>query len=174
VPQAAIVGDRFPVLQHLPEQRQAARRAAHRQLPQATREALQGWRWLRVRHDDGLDAEARQQRPRAFAIGPELAVRPGLKEECRAFSERQQRRTAIRALDTWSATVQQPGHKALLKGVETVRRWEQEILTSFAERLTNGFVDGTNTQIKRSKRRAFGFRTFENFRYRILHECAGL
>jgi transposase len=85
VPRAAIVVDRVHVMKHLPAQRQDARRAAPRQLPQAMRDALQGWRWRRVRHDADLDAEARQQRQRAFAIWPELARLHGLKEECRAF-----------------------------------------------------------------------------------------
>jgi transposase len=174
VPQAAIVVDRVHVLKNLQEKMQDARRAAQRQLPKATREELKGLRWLLVRHDDGLDAEERQKLQRAFEIWPELAVRQGLKEEFRAFYERKNRRTAISALDTWIAKVQQTGPKALLTCVETVRRWEQEILTYVDERITNGFVEGTHTKIKLIKRRAFGFRNFENFRYRILHECGGL
>lgn len=170
VPQAAIVVDRFHVMKNLQEKMQDAQR----QLPKATREELKGLRWLLVRNYDRLDAEERQKLQRAFEIWPELAVRPGLKEEFRAFYERKNRRTAIDALDTWIAKVQQTGHKALLKFVETVRRGEQEILTYFDERITNGFVEGTNTKIKLIKRRAFGFRNFENFRYRILHECGGL
>jgi transposase len=174
VPHAAIVVDRFHVMKNRQEKMQDARRAAQRQLPNATREELQGLRWRLVRNDDGLDAEERQKRQRAFEIGPELAVRHGLKEEFRAFYERKHRRTAIGVLDTWIAKVQQTGHKALLKCVETVRRWEQEILTDVDERITNGVVEGTNTKIKLIKRRAFGFRNVENFRYRILHECGGL
>jgi transposase len=174
VPQAAIVVDRFHVMKNLQEKMQDARRAAQRQLPKTTRDELKGLRWLLVRNDAALDAEERQKLQRAFEIWPELATRHGLKEEFRAFYERKHQRTAIRALETWIAKVQQTGHKALLKFVDTVRRWEQEILTYFDERITNGFVEGTNNKIKLIKRRAFGFRNFENFRYRILHECGGL
>jgi len=174
VPQAAIVVDRFHVMKNLQEKMQDARRAAQRQLPQAMRDELKGLRWLLVRNYADLDAEGRQKLQRAFEIWPELAMLHGLKEEFRAFYERKNRRTAIRALATWIAKVQQTGHKALLKFVETVCRWEQEILTYFDERITNGFVEGTNNKIKLIKRRAFGFRNFENFRYRILHECGGL
>jgi transposase len=174
VPQAAIVVDRCQVMKTLPEQRQDARRAAQRQLPHATREERQGGRWLLVRHDDGLDAEARQKRQRAFESWPELAVRHGLTEEFRAVSARKHRRPAIGALDTGSAQVQPTGHKALLQLVETVRRWEQEILPYVDERITNGVGEGTHTKIKLIKRRAFGFRNVENGRYRILHACGGL
>jgi transposase len=174
VPRAAIVVDRFHVLKNRQAKMQDARRVAQRQLPQAMREELQGWRWLLVRHDADLDAEDRQTLQRAFEIWPELALLHGLKEEFRAFYERQKRRTAIRALDTGIATVQQTGHKALLTCVETGRRWEQEILTDVDERITNGFVEGTNNTITLITRRACGFRNFANFRYRILHECGGL
>jgi transposase len=174
VPQATSVVDRFHVMKNLQAKRPDARRAAQRQLPNTTRDELQGRRWLLVRHDAELDAEERQKRPRAVEMWPALATLHGLKEECRAFYERKNRRTAIRALEAWIATVQHTGHKALLKCVETVRRWEQEIFTDFDERITNGFVEGTNTKIKLIKRRAFGFRTVENFRDRILHECGGL
>jgi transposase len=174
VPQAAIVVDRFQVMKNLQEKMQDARRAAQRQLPKTTRDELKGLRWLLVRNYAELDAEERQKLQRAFEIWPELATLHGLKEEFRAFYARKNRRTAIRALETWIAKVQQTGHKALLKFVETVRRWEQEIRTYFDERITNGFVEGTNNKIKLIKRRAFGFRNFENFRYRILHECGGL
>jgi transposase len=174
VPQAAIVVDRVDVMKPLPGKMQDARRAAQRQLPKTTRDELQGRRWLLVRHYAELDAEERQKLQRAFEMWPELATLHGLKEEFRAFDEHQHRRTAIRALETWIAQVQQTGHKALLKFVETVRRWEQEILTYVDERITTGFVEGTNNKIKLIKRRACGFRNFENVRYRILHECGGL
>jgi transposase len=154
--------------------RQDARRAAPRPLPKTTRDALQGRRGLLVRHDAELDAEERQKRQRACAMWPELATLHGLQEEFRACYEHKPRRTAIRALETWIAQVQPTGHKARLKFVETVRRWEHEILTYVDERITTGCVEGTNNNIKLIKRRACGFRTFENFRYRILHECGGL
>ena len=54
-------------------------------------------------------------------------------------------------------------HKALLKFVETVRRCEQENLTYFDERITNGFVEGTNNKIKLIKRRAFAAATLRTF-----------
>jgi transposase len=174
VPQATIVVDRFHVMKNLQEKLQDARRAAQRQLPQATREELKGLRWLLVRNYDELEAEDRQKLQRAFEIWPELATLHGLKEEFRAFYERKNLRTAMRALHRWIAKVQQAGHKALLKFLETVRRWEHQILAYFDERITNGFVEGTNNKIKLIKRRAFGFRNFGNFRYRILHECGGL
>jgi transposase len=174
VPQAAIVVDRLHVLKHRPAKVPDARRTAPHPLPKTTRDERKGWRWLLVRNDAELNAQDRPKRQRAFAIWPELATRHARKEECRGCYARQNRRTALRALETWIAQVQQTGHKALLKFVATVRHWEQEILTSFEERSTNGFVEGTHNKIKLIKRRAFGFRNGENFRYRILHECGGL
>lgn len=174
VPQAAIVVDRFHVMKNLQEKIQDARRAAQRQLPKETREELKGLRWLLVRNYVDLSEEERGKLKRAFEIWPELGTLHGLKEEFRDFYERKNRQTAIEALQEWIQKVQQTGHKALLKFVQTVGGWRNEILNYFEERITNGFVEGVNNKIKLIKRRAFGFRNFDNFRYRILDECGGL
>ena len=79
------------------------------QLPKTTRDELKGLRWLLVRNYAELDTEERQKLQRAFEIWPELATLHGLKEEFRAFYEHKNQRTAIRALETWIAQVQQTG-----------------------------------------------------------------
>jgi transposase len=169
-----MVVDRLQVLKPRQAQRPDARRAAPRPRPNPTRDERQGRRGLLGRHAAELDAEARQKRPRACELGPELATLPGLQEECRACDARQTRRTAIRALEAWIAQVQPTGHKALLQCVATGRRGEPELLTAVDERITNAFVDGTHNKLKLSTRRAFGCRTVETLRDRILHECGGL
>lgn len=70
----------------------------------------------------------------------------------------------------------------LIKGLEntlvpelkTLRRtlwkWSQEILNHFTTGLTNARTEGFNNLAKLVKRRAFGYRSFENYRRRLL--CA--
>ena len=45
---------------------------------------------------------------------------------------------------------------------------EGEIVTYFDERTTQGIVEGINNKLKLIKRRAFGFRNFNNFQLRSL------
>jgi transposase len=62
----------------------------------------------------------------------------------------------------------------LVPELQTLRRtlwkWSQEILNHFTTGLTNGRTEGFNNLAKLVKRRAFGYRSFENYRRRLL--CA--
>mgnify|MGYP002621360755 FL=1 len=52
----------------------------------------------------------------------------------------------------------------------TISRWKEYILNSFIdERYSNGYTEGTNNKIKVIKRIAFGYKSFELFRGRILY-----
>ena len=54
------------------------------------------------------------------------------------------------------------------KSFGTIKRWIGEIVTYFDERTTQGIVEGINNKLKLIKRRAFGFRNFNNFQLRSL------
>ncbi len=50
----------------------------------------------------------------------------------------------------------------------TIIRWLGEIIPYFKNRTTQGVVEGINNKLKLIKRKAFGFRNFDNFRTRSL------
>lgn len=52
--------------------------------------------------------------------------------------------------------------------VQTFKNWQTEILNSFTYQYSNGFLEGINNLTKVIKRNAFGFRSFERFRAKIL------
>lgn len=54
----------------------------------------------------------------------------------------------------------------------TLSRWRTEILNYFKYRITNARVEGFNNVAKVIKRRAYGFRSFENYRLRLLNACS--
>jgi transposase len=54
----------------------------------------------------------------------------------------------------------------------TLMKWRPEILTCFATGLTNGRTEGLNNKAKLVKRRAYGYRSFANYRLRLLNACA--
>ena len=56
----------------------------------------------------------------------------------------------------------------------TLLRWRQEILNYFKTRLTNGRTEGFNNRAKLIKRRAYGYKNFNNYRLRLLNACNGL
>ncbi len=54
----------------------------------------------------------------------------------------------------------------------TLMRWRQEILEYFRTGLTNGRTEGFNNKAKLVKKRAYGYRSFRNYRLRLLNACA--
>ena len=65
---------------------------------------------------------------------------------------------------------------SLLPEIRTLRRtlmrWRTEILAYFSSGLTNGMTEGFNNKAKVVKRRAYGYRSFRNYRLRLLNACA--
>jgi transposase len=51
---------------------------------------------------------------------------------------------------------------------KTLLKWKQEILNYFLTGLTNGRTEGFNNLAKLLQKRAFGFRSFKNYRLRLL------
>jgi transposase len=54
----------------------------------------------------------------------------------------------------------------------TLMRWRDEILAYFLIPLTNGPTEGFNGKAKLLKRRAYGYKSFENYRLKLLNACA--
>lgn len=53
----------------------------------------------------------------------------------------------------------------------TLKSWRNEILAYFENRLTNARTEGFNNVAKLVQKRAYGYRSFENYRLRLLNAC---
>lgn len=66
--------------------------------------------------------------------------------------------------------------RSALNEIKTLRRtlikWRSEILNYFATGLTNGRTEGYNNLAKLVQKRAFGYKSFRNYRLRLLSACA--
>lgn len=58
--------------------------------------------------------------------------------------------------------------KSMNTSVETLLKFQDEVKNSLHYKYSNGGIEGTNNLIKVIKRIAFGYRSYENFRSRIL------
>lgn len=54
---------------------------------------------------------------------------------------------------------------------KTLHKWKEEILNYFKTRITNARTEGFNNVAKLVKRRAFGYKSFRNYRLRVLNAC---
>ena len=55
---------------------------------------------------------------------------------------------------------------------KTLLKWKNEILAYFETKITNAKTEGYNNKAKVIKRRAYGFRSFKNYRLRLLADCS--
>lgn len=61
--------------------------------------------------------------------------------------------------------------KELKRLRRTLRAWRNEILAYFVNRLTNARTEGFNSVAKLVQKRAYGYKSFENYRLRLLNAC---
>lgn len=169
LPHARIVADRFHVMKQLNDQLTKARRQIQRTADAETKEALKGCRWLLVTNRDELSDDKQQQLLTVLRADNELRNAYLLKEEFRAIFEKiQDQQQARRFLEAWMLKVEATHNRYLMNFITTLRNWFDPILAYFDERISNGFVEGTNRAIRFIISRAFGFRNFDNFRLQVL------
>lgn len=73
-----------------------------------------------------------------------------------------------RRLEAFYRKVEQAKIPAFLKAIQTFKNWQVEILNSFSFGYSNGFLEGINNKTKVMKRNAYGFRSFDHFKAKIL------
>jgi transposase len=61
--------------------------------------------------------------------------------------------------------------EALKKLSRTLKAWSQEILEYFKTGITNAFTEQTNNRGKLVQKRAYGYKSFRNYRLRLLSAC---
>ncbi len=81
---------------------------------------------------------------------------------CRGYNRA--KRSLTKVLDQMALSLL-PEIKTLRK---TLMKWKNEILNYFTTRITNGRTEGFNNLAKLLQKRAFGFRSFKNYRLRLL------
>lgn len=169
LPRAEVVVDRFHVMKQLNTRLTQLRTTYQKQCDPETQKILKGSRWILVRNRSELTKKQAEQLDQILEACPELRAMYLLKEEFRTIFEKiKSRERAVRFLDSWCLKAERTGDKFLAKFLKTFRNWREQILNYFTERITNGFVEGTNNAIRGIIRMAFGYRNFANFKLRVL------
>lgn len=78
------------------------------------------------------------------------------------------KRALIKLLDAMARSNLEP----IKRLRRTLMRWKNEILNYFKNPITNARVEGFNNVAKVIKRRSYGFRSFNNYKLRLLNACS--
>jgi len=170
-PRAAIVADRFHAIRlvglHL-------MRLARQLCPTL------GWNraWLGVlrMRSDRLDPAQKQRLAKLLADHPELAGIYEMKERlCTLLRHKEQSKKACRQHihDLLEAieTLRKSGLEAACTLAKSLADWTEEIVRMWRFSRNNGITEGFHRKMKLIQRRAYGFRSFNNYRLRVIAQC---
>lgn len=165
-PNARLVADKFHVLRLLNPA------LAQRRIEVTGDRRSMAIRRLLLRNGHSLDFWQRLDVQRFLAQYPALREVYLAKEALHALYRTRGIDRATRALDNLLARCKASDLSELKTLARTLTRWRSEVLAYFETRLTNGITEGFNLKAKLVKRRAFGYRSFRNYRLRLLNACA--
>ena len=170
-PNALIVADRFHAV-----------RLAGMHLMRVARQVCPdlGWKrsWLgllRARRDR-LDKERWLRLKALFAEKPALEGIYWIKEKlCRILREKMLSRGACRGqaqrLLAMIDTLRKTPFEAALTLAKSLSEWIEEIARMWRFSRNNGITEGFHRKMKLIQRRAYGFRSFSNYRLRVIAQC---
>lgn len=167
-PQAAIVADRYYVVQQVYWAMERVRKNEQQKLSSRFRKYFKKSRRLLMKPRAKLSDEEKERLALMLEIAPRLAD---------AYRPKNEFLDAIRAkssaegkpkLIDWQLSVESMDLPEFSDCTRAYRNWFHEILNSMDVPWSNGFIEGCNNKTKVLKRVCFGMRNFSNFRRRIL------
>lgn len=168
-PNAKIVIDRFHVVRYVCWALENVRKRVQKKLSPDQRKYFKRSRKLLLAHMDKLNDENKSAVEQMLLFDRDLREAYLLKEkfyEFMASSSSQEARELLRQFYLFAAVSDIPEFEPVLT---MLKNWEPYILNCFDCPYSNGFTEGCNNRIKALKRTAFGYRSFDLFRARILN-----
>ena len=174
-----IVFDRFHIVGHMNKALDQVRRRENKALRAEGDDRLVGSKHLWLYGADNLTASKADLRTKvAFAnlraSNLETARAWALKEMLRDLWKQPSRAAGERWYRRWYSWAVRSRLAPVKKVAAMVKRHLPNVLTYFKHRITNAGSEAINSVVQMLKKRAFGYRSFENFRTVVLFRCGGL
>jgi len=174
VPQAEIVHDRFHISKHLNEAVDKIRRQEHKALLMEGDETLKGTKQLWLYNPENISDEQWAQ----FELLRDMELKTSkgwaIREQFRWFWEYTYAGNARRFFALWYLWASESELQPIIKVANMLKKRLANILTWFRHPISNGMAEGFNSRIQSLKSAARGFRSFANYRIRILFFCGKL
>lgn len=174
VPDADIVHDKFHVSKYLNEAVDKVRRQEHKELLAQGDETLKGSRQLWLYNPENFNAEQAEDFSALKDLHLKVARAWGAKELFSKFWAYQSEGWARRFFKDWFGWVSRSRLKPMVKVAQMLKRHLDNLLTYLKHHITNAVTEGLNSKIQSIKAAARGFRSFRNYRIRILFFCGKL
>jgi transposase len=173
-PQAAVVHDKFHIASHLNEAVDEVRRKEHKELLAQGDVTLTGTRQLWLFNPQNFTPDQAAEFAALRDSGLKVARAWAAKELFSRLWNYRYEGSARKFFGDWYGWVSRSRLKPMIKVAKMLKRHLDNILTYLRHPITNAVTEGLNSKIQMLKSNARGFRSFENYRLRILFFCGKL
>jgi transposase len=174
VPQAELVHDKFHVAKHLNEAVDTVRRQEHKELMAQGDETLKSTRQLWLFNPVNFSDEQAADFEQLKYSGLKVARAWAIKELFTKLWDYCYEGAARKFFKSWYGWAARSKLKPIIQTAKMIKRHLEDILTYLRHPITNAVTEGLNSKIQAIKSNARGFRSFENYRTRILFFCGKL
>lgn len=171
---ADIVYDRYHVSAYLGEAVDQVRRAEHKVLLAQGDQSLTGTRYSLLRSESTRTQKHQDILDRLCGRNLKTSRAWALKESFQEFWNSRNEGFAEGVFRDWYCWAVRCQLKPIVKVAKMLKRHLDGLMNYFKHRITNAVSEGINSKIQLIKASARGFRSFENYRYRILFCCGKL
>lgn len=174
-----IVFDRFHIVGHMNKALDQVRRRENKALRAEGDDRLVGSKhlWLYAAENlvsSNADVETKLAFAELRSSNLKTSRAWALKESLRGLWKQRSRAAGERWYQRWYSWAVRSRLTPVKKVAAMVKRHLHNVLTYFKHRITNAGSEAINSVVQMLKKRAFGYRSFENFRTVVLFRCGGL
>ena len=176
VPEAdkKIVFDRYHIAQHMGEAVDTVRKQENRKLLERDDHTLVGSKYMWLYAEENLP-DRDWDRFDALKAGNLKTGRAwAIKESLRDLWSYQSKAWAMRYWQRWYFWATHSRLQPVIDVARMIKNHLANVMTYFDHRITNAVSEGLNSKIQTIKKKAYGFRSFRNFRTAIFFHCGGL
>ena len=164
-PNAKIIADKFHVLRLMSPALIKLRAQIH-----GHRKDLR-YRRLILTNEHKLDYETRCELKNYLEKHPKLKELHRWKERLHEFYRTKGVKRATQSLDRLLRDLEHSTLQEAQRLKRTLKHWRDALLLYFEKRFTNGLTEALNGRAKLLQRRASGYKSFRNYRLRLLNAC---
>jgi transposase len=168
LPNAAVVFDRFHLVQLMNQRLDDLRRELVREAEGPLKLVIKGTRYLLLTRVDNLATDQLPKLERALELNEPLSQGWYLKEELGLLWEQESYAAMNHFLTQWCEQARQTGVRQLHQMAKTLQLHRQGILNWWKHPINNGRMEGTNNKIKTLNRQAYGYRDEDFFILKLL------
>lgn len=168
-PEAKIVADKFHVIRVVINSLENVRKRIQKEFHATKRKWFKRSRYLLLKPEYKLTDEDKIELARMLNSSYDLEKAYVLKERFYEVFRKQTRTEAKKELGKWLLLAADLSLPEFQHCITTFSNCKTEIANIIGERVSNGFIEGSNNKIKVLKRISYGVQNFDRFRNRILY-----